>query len=246
MYGNICIYCKGFNWLAKNINSLPLNDRPYEKLELLGSNNLTNSELLAIVIKTGTNEMNCLEIAQSILSNKSKFANMSDIDYLVNLSLEELKKYKGIGRVKAIQIKAVVELAKRISKNYEREKIKITCPRDVYNILSDFYFGLKQECLKTIILDKQNHVLSIVTNAVGSNDNINIGLKEILSEPIKQFASGIILVHNHPGGSLIPSNSDIKFTRKVEEYSKIFNIQLLDHIIIANNKYVSMKELKKF
>ena len=246
MYGNICIYCKGFNWLAKNINSLPLNDRPYEKLELLGSNNLTNSELLAIVIKTGTNEMNCLEIAQSILSNKSKFANMSDIDYLVNLSLEELKKYKGIGRVKAIQIKAVVELAKRISKNYEREKIKITCPRDVYNILSDFYFGLKQECLKTIILDKQNHVLSIVTNAVGSNDNINIGLKEILSEPIKQFASGIILVHNHPGGSLIPSNSDIKFTRKVEEYSNIFNIQLLDHIIISNNKYVSMKKKKKF
>ena len=88
--------------------------------------------------------------------------------------------------------------------------------------------------------------MSIVTNAIGSNDNINVGLKEILSEPIKQLSSSIILVHNHPSGSLKPSEADIRFTRKVEEYSRIFNIQLLDHIIIANNKYVSMKETGKF
>lgn len=231
--------------MAKNINSLPLDDRPYEKLELLGSSNLTNSELLAIIIKTGTKEENCIEIAQNILSDKDKYLNISDLDYLISLSIEELKNYKGIGRVKAIQIKAVIELAKRISKNYEKEKLKITCPKDVFNTLSDYYFGLKQECLKTVILNKQNYVLSIVTNAIGNNDNINIGLKEILSEPIKQLASGIILVHNHPGGSLIPSSNDIKLTKKVEEYSSIFNIRLLDHIIIANNKYVSMRELKK-
>ena len=103
--------------MAKNITKLPLNDRPYEKLELLGSNNLTNSELLAIIIKTGTKEMNCLEIAQNILSDKDKFSNISDIDYLTNLSLEELKQYKGIGRVKAIRIKAVIVLAKRVGKN---------------------------------------------------------------------------------------------------------------------------------
>lgn len=232
--------------MAKNINELPLNDRPYEKLELLGSSNLTNSELLAIIIKTGTKDMNCLEISQNILSGKDKISNLSDIDYLTNLSLEELKQFKGIGRVKAIQIKAVIELAKRISENSDKEKLKIKCPRDVFNCLSYSYFGMKQECLKTVILNKQNQVLSIVTNAIGNNDNINIGLKEILSEPIKQLANGIILVHNHPGGSLNPSANDIKFTKKVEEYSKIFNIQLLDHIIIANNKYVSMKEIGKF
>lgn len=232
--------------MAKNINKLPLNDRPYEKLELLGSNNLTNSELLAIIIKTGTKDMNCLEIAQNILSDKSKYSNLNDIDYLANLSFEELKKYKGIGRVKAIQIKAVMELAKRISKNYDNIKNKITCPKDVYDNLAYTYIGMKQECLKTIILNKQNAILSIVTNAIGSNDNIDIGLKEILSEPIKQLSSSIILVHNHPSGSLKPSNADIRFTKKVEEYSRIFNIQLLDHIIIANNNYVSMKETGKF
>lgn len=232
--------------MAKNISNLPLNDRPYEKLELLGSNNLTNSELLAIIIKTGTKDMNCLEIAQNILSDKSKYSNQTDIDYLVNLSFEELKKYKGIGRVKAIEIKAVIELAKRISKNYDNIKNKITCPKDVYDNIAYTYFGMKQECLKTIILNKQNCILSIVTNAIGSNDNINVGLKEILSEPIKQLSSSIILVHNHPSGSLKPSEADIRFTKKVEEYSRIFNIQLLDHIIIANNKYVSMKETGKF
>ena len=232
--------------MAKNISNLPLNDRPYEKLELLGANNLTNSELLAIIIKTGTKDMNCLEIAQNILSDKSKYSNQTDIDYLVNLSFEELKKYKGIGRVKAIEIKAVIELAKRISKNYDNIKNKITCPKDVYDNIAYTYVGMKQECLKTIILNKQNCILSIVTNAIGSNDNINVGLKEILSEPIKQLSSSIILVHNHPSGSLKPSEADIRFTKKVEEYSRIFNIQLLDHIIIANNKYVSMKENGKF
>ena len=232
--------------MAKNINSLPLDDRPYEKLELLGSANLTNSELLAIVIKTGTKNMNCIEIAQNILGCKDNLQNISDIDFLTNLSLEELKKYEGIGRVKAIQIKAVIELARRISKNYEMKKVKITCPNDVFNILSDSYLGLKQECLKTIILNRQNNVLSIVTNAVGNSGNINVGLKEILSEPIKQLAYGIILVHNHPSGSLNPSSEDIKLTKKVNEFAKNFDIVLLDHIIIANNKYVSMKELKKF
>jgi DNA repair protein RadC len=232
--------------LAKNISKLPLNDRPYEKLELLGSSNLTNSELLAIIIKTGTKQMNCLELAQNILNGKNKFDKLSDLDYLTNLSLEELKKYNGIGRVKAIQIKAVIELAKRVSQNYNNRKSKISCPKDVFDLLLPSYIGLKQECLKTIILNKQNCVLSIVTNAIGTIDNINIGIKEILSEPIKQLSNSIILVHNHPGGSMVPSKNDVNFTKKVEEYSKIFNIQLLDHIIITNNNYMSMKEMGKF
>ena len=232
--------------MAKNIIKLPVNDRPYEKLELLGSNNLTNSELLAIIIKTGTKDKNCLEIAQEILSKNEKIENCSDLDFLVGLSLEELKKYKGIGRVKAIQIKATIELASRICQNYGSKKNKITCPKDIFLLLASSFVGMKQECLKTVILNKQNMVLSIVNNAVGNNDTIQIGLKEILSEPIKQLSSSIVLVHNHPGGSLVPSKADINFTKKVDEYSQIFNIQLLDHIIIANNNYVSMKELGKF
>ena len=101
--------------MAKNIKLLPLDDRPYEKLELIGENNLTNSELLAIIIKTGTKKYNCLEIAQNILKTKENISKISDLEYLTNLSLEELKSYEGIGRVKAIQIKAMLELSKRIA-----------------------------------------------------------------------------------------------------------------------------------
>jgi DNA repair protein RadC len=228
--------------LAKNIIDLPINDRPYEKLEHIGEENLTNSELLAIIIKNGTKRLNCLEISQNILKINEQNTNISDLEYLTNLSLEELKQNDGIGRVKAIQIKAVVELSKRISNIYIKSKDKISCPKDVFNILMQGYLGKKQECLKTILLNKQNKIISIVTNAIGSNDKINIGLKEVFSEPIKQIAHGIILVHNHPSGSLEPSKQDIHFTKNVIEYSKIFNINLLDHIIIAGDNYISLKE----
>lgn len=231
--------------MAKIITEMPLGDRPYEKLELLGESSLTNSELLAIIIKTGTLKLNCLQIAQNILSG-NKNSNLSDLEYLTNLTLEELKSYVGIGRVKAIQIKAVVELSKRISKIYEINKDKITCPKDIYNILAQGYIGKKQETLKTVLLNKQKNIISIVTNAIGANDNISVGVKEIFSEPLKHLASAIILVHNHPSGSLTPSKHDINFTKKIDEYARIFNIELLDHIIITDNNYVSLKELKKF
>lgn len=231
--------------MAKNITEIPLSDRPYEKLELLGESSLTNSELLAIVIKTGTLKFNCLQIAQNILSG-NKNSNLTDLEYLSSLSLEELKKFEGIGRVKAIQIKAVIEFSKRISKIYDINKEKITCPKDVYNLLAQSYIGKKQELLKTILLNKQKNVILVVTNAIGTNDNVSIGVKEVFSEPIKHLASAIILVHNHPSGSLIPSKCDISFTQKINEYSKIFNIELLDHIIITDKGYTSLKEMRKF
>ncbi|MDD3304257.1 MAG: DNA repair protein RadC [Clostridia bacterium] len=232
--------------MAKSIIELPYDDRPYEKLELVGANHLTNSELLAIVIKTGTSRYNCVEIAQNILTVSSDTESQNDLEYFMNLSMEELKSFEGIGRVKAIQIKAVIELARRIANTHTLEKKKIISPKDVYNLLGKKYLGEKQEILKTVILNKQNAILSIVTNAKGSIDKVEIGMKEVFSEPIKQLASGIILVHNHPSGSLVPSKSDIEFTNKVCEYSKIFGIELLDHIIIGNNSYMSLKEQKKF
>lgn len=231
------------NSLAKIVENLPLNDRPYEKLELAGPSNLTNSELLAIIIKTGTSKYSCLDIARNIL-NKGEDIEMSDIEYLSSLSLAELQKYDGIGRVKAIQIKAVIELSKRMSKKYENnlQKNKIVSPADIYNLVGTSYCYEKQECLKTILLNKRNIVLAIVTNAIGSNDSINISLKEIFCEPIKQLAHSIVLVHNHPSGTLEPSKQDVRFTLKVNEMGEIFNIKLLDHVIIANNNYISLKQ----
>ena len=235
--------------MAKNIALLPVNDRPYEKMELLGPSNLTDSELLAIVIKNGTKNLNCIQIAQNILQSVNTIDckyNMSNLEYLSTLSMQDLQKFEGIGKIKAIQIIAVIEIAKRISKEFTTYKSKITSPKDIFEYVGKSYIGMKQECLKVVILNKQNNVLAVKDTAIGTNDNINIGIKEILSEPIKLMASAIIITHNHPSGNLIPSSADINFTKKIDKYSKIFNINLLDHIIIANNNYVSLKELKKF
>lgn len=228
--------------MAKNIKELPQNDRPYEKLEQFGRQSLTNSELLAIIIRNGTRCLNCLEIAQNILKGNDENLEITDLEYLSDLSLEELTKFDGIGSIKAKQIHAVIELSSRISNINSIKKDTITCPKDMYNLLISGFLGLKQECLKTILLNKRNKIISVVTNSIGSSDKINIGIKEVFSQPIKQMANSIILAHNHPSGSLVPSKEDIKFTKSILEYSKIFDIELLDHIIIANNGYISLKE----
>ena len=213
-------------------------------MELLGPKNLTNSELLAIIIKNGTKKINCVEIAQNIFMSKKNISNMSDLEYLNLLSIEELKTFEGIGKVKAIQIKAALELASRLSSERKMtNKYKVVSPQDVFELVESSYLNTKNEVLKVILLNKQNKVLSVVDSLTGQIDRIEIDIKQVLSEPIKQMANGIILCHNHPGGSLKPSKHDINFTKKMFEYCKIFNINLLDHIIIADNNYVSMKQL---
>ncbi len=217
---------------------------PYEKMELLGAKSLTNSELLAIIIKTGTKKLNCVKIAQNILMSNKNMSSVSELEYLSMLSIQELQTFEGIGKVKAIQIKAVIELAKRFKKIMTNlDKVKITSPSDVYNLVSNDYIGLKIEILKVIILNNQNKVLSVVNITSGNVACVNADIKQILAEPIKQLASSIILCHNHPSGSMKASRADIVFTNKIKEYSNIFGINLLDHVIFADNNYISMKEL---
>ncbi len=185
--------------------------------------------------------MNCLELAQVLLGkNKS---GMSSFKYIDNISIEELKSFKGIGRVKAIQLKAVMEIAKRISKIPKSKINKITCPNDVYNLLSKEMEDKQVEMLKVVILNTKNIVKSVVTIAVGAQSKAVIGIKEVLHEPLKQMASSIVIVHNHPSGDSTPSRQDINFTRKICNGIRIFDIELLDHIIIGNNEYTSIKEV---
>jgi DNA repair protein RadC len=207
-----------------------------------GSNNLTNSELLAIIIKTGTKDKSCLDIAREILNGNKNITKINDLEYLKSLSFSDLMKIKGIGRVKIIQIQALIELATRINSVNINNKTKISCPKDIFDLIKVYYIDKKQEIIKTILLDNSNKVLSIVTNGIGNSSKIQISIKEIFSEPIKQMASGIILVHNHPSGNLTPSKADINFTNVINDYSDIFNIKLLDHVIIGKNEYISLKE----
>lgn len=227
--------------MAKNIISLPENDRPYEKLEKLGSENLTNSELLAIIIKTGTKEKNCLDISRELLRS-SEASGKNELENLSQMSINELTKFSGIGKVKAIQIKAAIELARRIYEEKNSAKKKISCPKDAYNLVNSYYFGLNTEMFSVIMLDKACNVIGIKRITEGSSSKVDLGVKEVFSEPIKNMASSVILVHNHPSGSLVPSRQDIRFTKLMEEYGTTFGIKVSDHVIIGKDEYISMKE----
>ncbi|MBR6641439.1 MAG: DNA repair protein RadC [Clostridia bacterium] len=224
-----------------SIKDIPLEDRPYEKFEKYGSLILTDAELLAIVIKSGSKELNSVDVARLLLSkHESGYAGFK---YLEEASLEELMKVRGIGKVKAIQIKAVLEIAKRINSNKLNEtKIKITSPKQVYDMLSSELKDAKVEHVKVILLDAKSHVKSVITVCIGMTNKSMVSPKEILSEPIKQLASSIVLVHNHPSGDTTPSRQDILLTKKIIDYATIFDITLLDHVIIGANGYTSIKE----
>lgn len=226
------------------IKELPISERPYEKLEIYGEKALTNAELLAIIIKTGTKEETSVELAKRILKLNDNI-NSESLTFLMDLSIEELKQIKGIGRVKAVQLKAACELARRINKPIDYRKKKIREPKDIVQAIEGEMKYLKNEVLKVIILNSSNEILKIKEVLVGGTNFVEISTKNILSEAVKMQAPNIILAHNHPSGNPWPSNKDIECTQKIEEASKLLGIRLLDHIIIAGDSYTSIFSYRK-
>ena len=221
------------------IKELPEVERPYEKLELYGEKALSNAELLAIIIKNGTKDKTSIEMANEIL-NLNQNHDKGDINFLQEFSLEELKNIKGIGRVKAIQIKAMCELAGRMSKPSNYRKIQIKGPNDVANLLMNDLRFEKREIVKVVIINNKNIVLKILDVAIGSGNCSNLNIRYILSETVKMNAPKIILVHNHPSGDPTPTKQDIFVTEKLKEAAELLKIELLDHIVIGNMRYKSI------
>lgn len=220
------------------MKNLPVTERPYEKLEQYGEKNLTNAELLAIIIKTGTREESSVTIAQKILKlNKEQKDNLK---FLQNISINELTKIKGIGKIKAIQLKAVAELNKRMSRPILDNKVKITCPQDVANLLIDELKNEKREIVKVLILNTKNIVDKILDVSYGTANLAIVTPKDVLAEAVKMEAPKIILVHNHPSGDPMPSKADMEFTDRLIAASKLLGVELLDHIVIGHDSYESI------
>ena len=211
--------------------------RPYEKLELLGEKALKTSELLAIIIKSGTKEKNAIELAQEILNLGS---DKEDLGFLREISLQELKQISGVGRVKAIQIKAIIEFSKRISKRQKYNRIKVKSTTDIIDLFMEEMRYEKQEILKLVILNIKNEILKVEDILKGNTTSICFDIKNILSEPIKMQAQRIILLHNHPSGDPTPSSEDIDATIKIKEAGKLVGIDLLEHIVIGDGIYKSI------
>ena len=226
------------------MKEMPISERPYEKLKMYGAETLTNSELLAIIIKNGTKEKTALDLAKEVLKlneNQEK----DDLSFLQDVSIAEFMKIKGIGAIKAIQLLAVCELVKRINKPINKENIKIKDSKDVAKLLMNELKYEKREKVKLILLNSKNIVLKIKDISYGGTNFAMIEPKEILSEAIKLQAPKIILVHNHPSGDVTPSKADFNMTDRIYESAQILGIKLLDHIIIGDNKFESILEVGK-
>ncbi len=228
--------------MSMKMKELPISERPYEKLEMYGAHTLSNAELLAIIIKNGTKEESSVTLAQKVLSlSKKQNCIQDNLNFLQELSIEEFMKIKGIGKVKAIQLKATCELAKRISKPIENIRTKVKTPQDIVSLLMDELKMEKREIVKVIIMNSKNIILKIQTISQGGTNSVQVDTKDILMEAIKIGAPKIIMVHNHPSGEPTPSKEDIEFTQKLEKAAEILGIGLLDHIIIGYNQYTSIK-----
>lgn len=232
---------KGINMPIK-MKELPLSERPYEKLEMYGAGTLTNSELLAIIIKTGTKDETSVMLAQKIL-NLKKDSNQ-DLRFLQDISIKELMTIKGIGKIKAIQIKAVGELTKRLSKPINNMKIKVKSSKDVSDLFMQELRYEKKEVMKLVILNTKNVIQKIINISLGATNSVSVEPKEILLEAIKCQATRIVLVHNHPSGDPTPSQADYRFTDRIYECADIMGIELLDHIVIGDGKSISILSRK--
>ena len=224
--------------MSIKIKELPETERPYEKLELYGEKMLSNAELLAIIIKTGTKNETSVQIAQKILNMNDE--NTDELNFLRNISLEEFMQIKGIGKVKAIQLKAVCELAIRMSRPSNYKKVTIRQPYDLAKILMNELRKEQKEIGKLVILNSRNEIIKIKDISVGGTNLMQIGMKDILAEPVKMKAPKIILVHNHPTGNSTPSKTDIKFTERLYESAQLLGIELIDHIVIGDLNFTSI------
>lgn len=227
-----------------NMRELPNFERPYEKLEFYGEEKLSSAELLAIIIRTGNKNETSVQLSQKVI-NLGKTQTCKDLRFIQSITLPELMSINGIGKVKAIQIKAVGELAKRITKPLLKKEISLKGTDDVANLLLPEMQWEKRELVKVLILNYKNILLTIKDISYGGTNYAMLHPKEVLIDAVKMQADRIILVHNHPSGDPTPSENDYEVTKRILEASNILGIDFIDHIVIGAGKYESVFSLLK-
>lgn len=218
------------------IKNIPVSDRPRERLIKYGVKNISNEELISIIIKTGTKDKSVKELSNMILSK------YLDITNLKELEINNIMEIKGIGKVKAIELVAAIELGRRVYFDKNIEEVKIKGSIDVYNYFNNLLKDEKQEYFYVLYLDNKKKVITKKMLYVGTINGSIAHPREIFKMAYLVSASFIICVHNHPSGDPTPSNEDITFTNNLIEIGKLNNIPVLDHIVIGNNCYYSFFE----
>jgi DNA repair protein RadC len=211
-------------------------EKPREKLASLGHQSLSNAELLAILIRTGLQGENAVQVGQRLLK---KFNGLTGIH---RASFIELQKEKGIGLAKAAQIKAAIELGRRMTLESPEERPAIHSPADAAALVQYEMSALDQEHLWVLLLDIRNRVMATIRLYKGALSSSQVRVGEVFRDAVKQNAAGIVVVHNHPSGDSSPSPDDVAVTRALVSAGKLLDIEVVDHLVIGQGSYVSMKQ----
>lgn len=219
------------------IKDIPVNDRPRERLRKVGISNLSNEEIISLIIRTGTKDNSVKDLSNLL------FKEIKNIKYLNDITLDELLKIKGFGISKASSLLACIELGKRINNKIDNiNDMKFTNPNIIYEYYKNKIGHKKQEYFYTIYLDSSKRIIKEKLLFIGTINQSIVHPREVFKEAYLCDATSIICVHNHPSGSIFPSKEDIKLTKKLIEIGNTFGIAINDHIIIASNKYYSFYE----
>ncbi len=214
------------------IKDLPKVDRPREKLLKYGPNKLTTTELLAILLRTGINGLNVVELSNNILK-------LFGTENIQHITIADLQKIKGLGPVKSSEIIACIALGKRLLK--EKQPLHAISPQNVFDSLKDIR-SLKKEHFIAIYLDTRNQEIHREIISIGTLNASLVHPREVFEPAVRNVAAGIILVHNHPSGDLKPSHEDMLITKKLVDSGELLDIHVLDHIIVTKDSYASLKE----
>ena len=218
------------------ITDLHETERPRERLASLGPQALSNAELIAILLRVGVPGENAVQVGQRLLQ---KFGGLAGLH---RAQIEEMKEQHGIGEAKAAQIKAAIELGRRLTLEAPEERPTINSPADAAALVQYEMSAFEQEHLRVLLLDTRNHVLDIVEVYRGSVNMSQVRVGEVFKAAIRRNATAIIVVHNHPSGDPTPSPDDVAVTRAIVQAGKLLDVEVLDHLVIGQGKWVSLKE----
>lgn len=218
------------------IRELPESERPRERLAKYGATQLQNHELLAIMLRTGTHRRSALMLAQDLLQ---QFGNLGNV---LNATVHDLSKVPGIGLAKAAQILASLELGHRASLEAMGTEPQIKGPEDVYALLVGKLVHEKREHFITLLLNTKNRVMKTETISIGTLDSSLVHPREVFRPAIREGASSLILAHNHPSGDPTPSPEDVQVTKRLKSVGEMLQIDVLDHVIVAGSKFVSLRQ----